>query len=117
MAGRDERMPMLSDIVVDPQEIRPEQEGGAAVMAHDASRAGSAPVRTGRQTGEEGFYLALLEARTPVHIRCRDGYEIAHAVLRDVGTETLLVEAEGGTELLYKHAVISIRPRGASPGV
>ena len=116
-AGRDERLPVLSDIVVDPQEIRPEQEGGAAVMAHDASRAGSAPVRTGRQTGEEGFYLALLEARTPVHIRCRDGYEIAHAVLRDVGPDTLLVDAGGGTELLYKHAVISIRPRGASPGV
>ncbi|HEX9247766.1 MAG TPA: hypothetical protein VGA35_16535 [bacterium] len=117
VAGRDGRMPVLSDIVVDPQEIRPEQEGGAAVMAHDASRAGNAPARTGRQTGEEGFYLALLEARTPVHIRCRDGYEIAHAVLRDVGPDTLLVDAGGGTELLYKHAVISIRPRGASPGV
>ena len=86
-------------------------------MAHDASRAGNASARTGRQTGEEGFYLALLEARTPVHIRCRDGYEIAHAVVRDVGPDTLLVEAGGGTELLYKHAVISIRPRGASPGV
>ena len=117
MAGRDDRVPMLSDIVIDPQEIRPEQAGGAAVMAHDVSRPGGASARTGRQSGEDGFYLALLEARTPVRIRCRDGYEIAHAVLRDVGTETLLVEAEGGTELLYKHAVISIRPRGASPGV
>ena len=117
MAGRDERLSMLSDSVIDPQEIRPEQEGGATVMTHDASRAGSAPVRTWRQAGEDGFYLALLEARTPVHIRCRDGYEIAHAVLRDVGPDTLLVDAGGGTELLYKHAVISVRPRGASPGV
>ncbi|HTD48096.1 MAG TPA: hypothetical protein VK881_12595 [bacterium] len=117
MAGRNERMPVLSDIVIDPQEIRPEQEGGAAVMAHDVSPAGSAPARAGRQAGEDRFYLALLEARTPVHIRCRDGYEIAHAVLRDVGPDTLLVDAGGGTELLYKHAVISIRPRGASPGV
>lgn len=112
---REDRLSMLSDIVVDPEEIRPEQEGGAAVMAHEAARAGSAPGRTGYQPGEDGFYLALLEARTPVHIRCRDGYEIPHAVLRDVGTDTLLVEAGGGTELLYKHAIISIRPRGASP--
>jgi len=105
------------DVLEDLQEIRPEQKGGAAVTAHyEGSRVGVAPPRAEPQTIEDGFYVPLVEARTPVHIRCRDGYEVAHAVLRDVGTYTLLVEAGGATELLYKHAIISIRPLAPSAG-
>ena len=115
MAGRDERLSMLSDIVIDPQEIRPEQEGGAAVMAHDASRAGSAPVRTGRQTGEEGFYLALLEARTPVHIRCRDGYEIPHAVPAHAGQVPRFVARKPVTAALGWVRAIEPDGHGAAP--
>jgi sRNA-binding regulator protein Hfq len=108
---------MNPDVIEDLQEIRPEQKGGAAMATqHESSRAGVASPRPTRQTIEEEFYQPLIEARTPVHIRCRDGYEIPHAVLRDIGTYTLLVEIGGVTELLYKHAIISIRPRTTSSG-
>ena len=83
---------------------------------HEGPRGGVASPRPARQTIEEEFYRPLIEARIPVHIRCRDGYEIAYAVLQDVGTYTLLVEAGGAAELLYKHAIISIRPRTPSSG-
>lgn len=102
------------DILGDLQEIRPEQKGGAAMAGHhEGSRVGVASMRPGRQAVEEEFFQPLIEGRTPVHIRCRDGYEVPHAVLREIGTYTLLVEADGGTELVYKHAIISIRPVGA----
>jgi RNA chaperone Hfq len=102
------------DILEDLREIRPEQKGGAAVAAHhESSRVGGASMRPGRQVVEDEFFQPLIEARTPVHVRCRDGYEIPRAVLREVGTYTLLVEADGATELVYKHAIISIRPAGA----
>ncbi len=78
---------------------------------HEGARVGMASPRPARQAVEEEFCHPLMEARTPVHIRCRDGYEIAHAILRDVGTYTILVEVGGATELVYKHAIISIRPR------
>jgi sRNA-binding regulator protein Hfq len=101
------------DILNDLREIRPEEKGGAAVAAHqDSSRTGVVP-RTGRQAIEDEYFAPLIERRTPVHIRCRDGYELAHAVVRDVGTYTLVVEVDGATELLYKHAIISVRPVGA----
>ncbi len=80
---------------------------------HEGSRVGVASMRPGRQAVEEEFFQPLIEGRTPVHIRCRDGYEVPRAVLREIGTYTLLVEADGGTELVYKHAIISIRPVGA----
>lgn len=80
---------------------------------HETSRGGLASARPGRQAGEEDFFRPLIEARTPVHIRCRDGYEIPRAVVREVGTYTLVVEADGATELVYKHSIISIRPIGA----
>jgi sRNA-binding regulator protein Hfq len=100
------------DILNDLREIRPEEKGGAAVAAHDNARAGVAP-RTGRQAIEDEYLAPLIERRSPVHIRCRDGYELPHAVVREVGTYTLVVETDGTTELLYKHAIISIRPAGA----
>jgi len=102
------------DILEDLQEIRPEQKGGAAMAAHhEGSRVGVPSMRPGRQVVEDEFFQPLIEGRTPVHVRCRDGYEMPHAVLREVGTYTLLVEADGATELVYKHAIISIRPVGA----
>jgi host factor-I protein len=102
------------DILGDLQEIRPEQKGGAAMAGHhEGSRVGVGSMHPGRQAVEEEFFQPLIEGRTPVHIRCRDGYEVPRAVLREIGTYTLLVEADGGTELVYKHAIISIRPVGA----
>ncbi len=101
------------DILSDLREIRPEEKGGAAVAAHqEISRTGVVP-RTGRQAIEDEYFTPLIEQRTPVHIRCRDGYELPHALVRDVGTYTLVVEVDGTTELLYKHAIISVRPAGA----
>lgn len=100
------------DVLEDLGEIRPEQKGGAVMATHhEGARVGMASLRPARQAVEEEFYQPLIEARTPVHIRCRDGYEIAHAIVRDLGTYTILVEAGGATELVYKHAIISIRPR------
>ena len=106
--------PVNPDILENLQEIRPQQKGGAAMAAHhEGSRGGLATARPGRANVEDEFCQPLIEARVPVHVRCRDGYEIPHAVLRDIGTYTLLVESEGATELVYKHAIISIRPIGA----
>jgi len=103
--------PFNPDVLEDLGEIRPEQKGGAVMATHhEGARVGMASLRPARQAVEEEFYQPLIEARTPVHIRCRDGYEIAHAILRDLGTYTILVEAAGATELVYKHAIISIRP-------
>ena len=59
---------------------------------------------------EDAFYQSLIANRTPVHVRCVDGYELARAVLRDVGTYSLLLDVQGATELVYKHAILSIRP-------
>ena len=80
---------------------------------HEGSRVGAAPARPERHAVEDVFLQPLIEGGTPLHIRCRDGYEIPRAVLREVGTYTLVVEVDGGAELVYKHAIISIRPNGA----
>ncbi len=64
---------------------------------------------------EDEFYRRLIQSGAAVHIRCRDGYEIPEAVVRDFGTYSLLVEARGIEELIFKHAIISIRPRSALP--
>jgi sRNA-binding regulator protein Hfq len=102
------------DSIGDLREIRPEQRGGAAMAAHrEGSRVGLTATPPGRHTVEDEFLQPLIQRRIPAHIRCRDGYEIHHAILREVGTYTLLVEADGATELVYKHAIISIRPTGA----
>jgi sRNA-binding regulator protein Hfq len=102
------------DIVDDLREIRPEQKGGAAMAAHhEGARAGLTATPPARHTLEDEFLQPLIQSGTPAHIRCRDGYEIPHAIVREVGTYTLLVEADGAAELVYKHAIISIRPLGA----
>lgn len=98
------------DVLQDLNQIRPQEKGGTDMaVQQEPSRAGIVPPRAGRSSMEDSFYQGLVEARTPVHLRCRDGYEIPHAILRDVGTYTLLVETRGGTELIFKHAIISIR--------
>jgi RNA chaperone Hfq len=68
--------------------------------------------RPGRPMFEDEFFQPLIADRAAVRIRCRDGYEIPRAVVREVGTYTVLVDADG-PELVYKHAIISIRPLGA----
>ena len=60
-------------------------------------------------TMEDGFYRPLISDRTPVHMRCRDGYEVPRAIIREAGTHALLVETPDGLELFFKHAIISIR--------
>jgi sRNA-binding regulator protein Hfq len=98
------------DMLQDLNQIRPQEKGGSDMaVQQEPSRAGVVPPRAGRSSMEDSFYQGLVEARTPVHLRCRDGYEIPHATLRDVGTYTLLVDTRGGTELVFKHAIISIR--------
>jgi sRNA-binding regulator protein Hfq len=83
--------------------------GTEMALQHDTPDAGSG-VRAGRGSGvEDGFYRSLVVERTPVHLRCRDGYEVAGAIVRDAGTYALLVETPDGLELFFKHAIISIR--------
>jgi len=62
---------------------------------------------------EDDFFRHLVATGIPVHIRCRDGYEILQGVLRDFGTYSLLVETDGTRELVFKHGIISIRPMTA----
>ena len=90
--------------------VDPTPRGGTAMSLHqDTADAGSG-MRAARPAGvEDGFYRSLIVERTPVHLRCRDGFEVAHAVVRDVGTHALLVETADGLELFFKHAIISIR--------
>lgn len=104
-----------SDTIANVTEIRPEIEGGAAMSTREEPyRAeGSRPAPRGSQ--EDEFYRRLVQSGVTVHIRCRDGYEIPEAVVRDFGTYSLLVEARGAEELVFKHAIISIRPRVALP--
>ena len=59
---------------------------------------------------EDVFYQSLIANGTPVHVRCVDGYELVRAVLRDIGTYSVLLDVQGATELVYKHAILSIRP-------
>lgn len=87
-----------------------EERGGAAMSVHqEPARGGFVPPRGRTTTMEETFYQSLVEAKTPVHLRCRDGYELPRAVVKDISTYTMLVETPKGTELIFKHAVISIR--------
>jgi sRNA-binding regulator protein Hfq len=78
-------------------------------LHHDTTDAGGT-ARPARAAGvEDAFYRSLVAERTPVHLRCRDGYEVPNAIIRDAGTYALLVETEEGLELFFKHAIISIR--------
>jgi sRNA-binding regulator protein Hfq len=101
------------DGVATLEEIRPERQGGAAVAQPmnrpDVERARFAP----KSAMEDDFFRHLVATGIPVHIRCRDGYEILEAVLKDFGTYSLLVETDAGRELVFKHGIIAIRPMSA----
>lgn len=105
-----------TDVVTDLSQIRPERSGGAAVSSGPAksdvaSRADQGPARSGPRSSMEDEYLRhLVASGVPVHLRCRDGYEIPEAIVKDFGTYTLLVESDTGRELIFKHGIISIRP-------
>ena len=75
----------------------------------DQPDAPSAMRAASTSTMEEAFYRPLVADRTPVHLRCRDGYEVPRAIIREAGTYALLVETPDGLELFFKHAIISIR--------
>ncbi len=110
--GDDEQ----ADGVADLSQIRPERSGGAAVSPPPAKsevepRIDQGPARPAPRSSMEDDYLRHLVATgIPVHIRCRDGYEVPEATVKDFGTYSLLVESETGRELIFKHGIISIRP-------
>lgn len=104
---------MPDDGAAQRAQIRPERQGGAAVATADVNR--QEVGKPGSKSAmDDDFFRHLIATGMPVHIRCRDGYEIADAVLKDVGTYTLLVESDGGRELIFKHGIISIRPLTAN---
>ncbi len=109
---------MLSaqDVIHDLSEIRPEREGGALVMREETrhdSPAAAKPVP--RMSFEDTFYRRLAATGVPVHIRCRDGYEIPTAIIKDFGMYAVMVEVNGVQEMVFKHGIISIRPYGPLP--
>lgn len=103
------------DVVENVEEIRPETEGGAAVSIREEPYRAEAGRVGGRGSMEDDYYRRLIQSGAAVHIRCRDGYEIPEAVVKDFGTYSLMIEARGVEELVFKHAIISIRPRAALP--
>lgn len=105
------------DTIQSMAEIRPEREGGALPVTREDVRPDGPPVaRPGpRPSIEDSFYRRLVTTGAPVHIRCRDGYEIPAAVVKDFGTYSLLVEVSGIQELVFKHGIIAIRPYGPLP--
>lgn len=109
--------PTVEDLIRDISDIRPEAQGGAPPVTREEIR--HEPAAPGRQVPrgsfEDAFYRRLVATGVPVHIRCRDGYEIPTAVLKEYGTYTLVIEVGGVAELVFKHAVISIRPYSALP--
>jgi len=108
--------PSPGDVIRDLTEIRPERQGGAPVMREELRADGpSASKGPGRLSVEDAFYRRLVAAGAPVYIRCRDGYEIPSAVVRDYGTYSLMVEVNGIQELVFKHGIIAIRPYGPLP--
>jgi sRNA-binding regulator protein Hfq len=107
------------DAGADQGEIRPERPGGAAMASiapPDAGvRADQPPSRPAQRSSmEDDFLRSLVSTSTPVHIRCRDGYEIPEAVINDVGTYSVLVKSDNGAELVFKHGILSIRPLRAA---
>jgi sRNA-binding regulator protein Hfq len=98
------------DEVATLEQIRPERPGGAEVAQPmnrpEIERGRFAP----KSSMEDDFIKHLMATGVPVHIRCRDGYEITDGIVKDFGTYSLLVETRGGRELVFKHGIISLRP-------
>lgn len=90
-------------------DIRPERRGGA--MEGRADRA--APPRRGM---EDEHFRQLVERHASVDITCRDGYQILRGVILDYGTYSLMVQTSAGRELIFKHAIISVRESDQLPG-
>ncbi len=104
-----------NDAVADQAQIRPERPGGAAMASMARPDAGPRTDQPGarpaqRSSMEDEYLRSLVSSSTPVHIRCRDGYEIPEAVIKDVGTYSILVESDTGGELVFKHGILAIRP-------
>jgi sRNA-binding regulator protein Hfq len=105
-----------TDTVQSLAEIRPEREGGASLVMREETRSETPGARPApRPSMEDAFYRRLVTTGAPVHIRCRDGYEIPAAVVKDFGMYSLLVEATGIQELVFKHGIIAIRPYAPIP--
>lgn len=115
LPNNPDQAPQMTDVVERIEEIRPETEGGAAVSTREEPYRAEAGRVGGRGSMEDDYYRRLIQSGAAVHIRCRDGYEIPEAVVKDFGTYSLLIEARGVEELVFKHAIISIRPRAALP--
>lgn len=119
--GTSEPVGVAAPSAQDPDQqladIRPEREGGAAIVTRDEIRgdAQSAAKAPPRASVEDAFYRRLVVTGAPVHIRCRDGYEIPTGVVKEFGTYSLLVEVNGVQELVFKHGIIAIRPYGPLP--
>ncbi len=110
-----ERSPDENDDVPDDgaarlAQIRPERPGGTSEARADMGRPGAEQRPGAKGAMEDEYFRHLIATSIPIHIRCRDGYEIPEAVLKEFGTYTLLVETDEGRELIFKHAIISIHP-------
>jgi len=106
-----------ADVIRDMADIRPELQGGAVTVMreeyrHDGSTVAKAPPKVSM---EDAFYRRLVSVGAPVYIRCRDGYEIPSAIVREYGTYCLMVEVNGIHELVFKHGIIAIRPYSPLP--
>ena len=108
-------VPPAEDVIAGVHEIRPEAEGGAVMSTREEPYRADSGRGPGRAGLEDDFYRRLIASGVVVHVRCRDGYEIPEAVVKDFGTYSLLVDARGIEELIFKHAIISIRPRSVMP--
>lgn len=100
-----------------PRETALHTRGETAMGLQQDTADAPSGVRASRSAGvEDNFYRSLVLERTPVHLRCRDGYEVPEAIIRDAGTYALLVETPDGLELFFKHAIISVRvlPKAAA---
>ncbi|MGH2398658.1 MAG: hypothetical protein ACRDF6_02345, partial [bacterium] len=87
-------VPATSPVETSPEEardeagmqIRPERPGGAEVAQpmnrQDMERNRFAP----KSSMEDDFFRHLVATGIPVHIRCRDGFEIVEGILKDFGT-------------------------------
>ncbi len=96
---------------------RPERQGGATVGSREeGTRQETERTRTvNKGVMEDDFFRQMVTSGTPVHIRCRDGYQIPEGVLKGFGTYSLLVATETGEELVFKHGIISVRPLSVGP--
>lgn len=90
------------DTTLGLRDIRPERHGGAPEVRADRGT-------PQRRSMEDDHFRRLVERGTPVEITCRDGYHILRGVILEYGTYSLIVQTPAGRELIFKHAIISVR--------